>query len=98
MKKIAFISDFFINDGVGGAELTTDAIMRAGVLKGFQVGSIHCSKFDNKVSEQNKNEFSNGFSMRISVRATMFFCESCSANFCANFLSVRFRLKKTIRA
>lgn len=57
MKKIAFISDFFINDGVGGAELTTDAIMRAGVLKGFQVGSIHCSKFDNKVSEQNKNEF-----------------------------------------
>ena len=37
MKKIAFISDYFISDGSGGAELTTDAIMRFGAERGFEI-------------------------------------------------------------
>ena len=55
MKKIAFISDYFINDGVGGAEFTTDAIMRFGISKGFDVAPIHCRKLDKKILEHNKN-------------------------------------------
>jgi hypothetical protein len=33
MKKIAFISDYFIQDGIGGAELTTDAIIKFGAIR-----------------------------------------------------------------
>ena len=55
MKKIAFISDFFISDGVGGAELTTDAIMRYGINRGFDVAPIHCAKLDKKTLDHNKD-------------------------------------------
>ena len=57
MKKIAFISDYYISDGVGGAELTTDAIVRAGVQKGFQLGTIHCYKINETTIQQNKDDF-----------------------------------------
>ena len=43
MKKIAFISDYFISDGNGGAELTTDAIMRFGAERGFEISAMHCA-------------------------------------------------------
>ena len=55
MKKIAFISDFFISDGVGGAELTTDAIMRYGISRGFDVAPIHCAKLDKKTLDKYLN-------------------------------------------
>lgn len=57
MKKIAFISDFFINDGVGGAELTTDAIMGFGADKGFNVVGVHCAKLNKKILDQNKDTY-----------------------------------------
>ena len=57
MKKIAFVSDFFIQDGIGGAELTTDAIIRFGVQKGFDIGTIRCFRVNEALLEQNKNDF-----------------------------------------
>ena len=55
MKKIAFISDYFIADGTGGAELTTEAIMNFGKQRGFDVGAIHCAKLDKDKVEFNKD-------------------------------------------
>jgi hypothetical protein len=55
MKKIAFISDYFINDGIGGAELTTNTIMNSGAQKGFELAAIHCNKINKEVIEQNKD-------------------------------------------
>ena len=57
MKKIAFISDYFLGDGIGGAELTTDAIMRFGAERGFEVGAVHCHKINKSVIEQSKDDF-----------------------------------------
>lgn len=57
MKKIAFISDYFASDLIGGAELTTEAIMKFGSQRGVQVGRIHCQKTNKLLLEQNKNEF-----------------------------------------
>ena len=55
MKKIVFISDYFIEDGVGGAELTTDAIMRFGFERGVEIVGIRCSKIDKKILDYNKD-------------------------------------------
>ena len=40
MKKIVFISDYFINDGIGGAELTTNAIMNYGANRNFEIMAV----------------------------------------------------------
>jgi len=56
MKKIVFVSDYFVNDIIGGAELTTDAIMRFGKLKGFNINAIHCHKLSKKIIEQTKQD------------------------------------------
>ena len=55
MKKIVFISDYFIEDGVGGAELTTDAIMRFGFERGVEIVGIRCPKIDKKILDYNKD-------------------------------------------
>lgn len=55
MKKIAFISDYFISDGNGGAELTTDAIMRFGAERGFEISAMHCARLDKKTLVKNKD-------------------------------------------
>ena len=55
MKKIAFISDYFIEDGVGGAELTTNAIMQFGIERNFEITGIHCAKIDKKILDTNKD-------------------------------------------
>ena len=57
MKKIAFISDYFIQDGIGGAELTTDAIMNFGSSRGFEVGSVHCNKINVDIMKNSKDDF-----------------------------------------
>ena len=56
MKKIIFIADYFINDGIGGAELTTDAIMRFGAQKEFNIAATHCHKLNKDILEQNKED------------------------------------------
>jgi hypothetical protein len=58
MKKIVFVSDFFIQDGIGGAELTTDAIMRYGASKinTFDIGAIRTTKLDTKIIDANKED------------------------------------------
>ena len=55
MKNIAFISDYFITDGIGGAELTTNTIMNSGVEKGFDLSAIHCHKINKDIIEQSKD-------------------------------------------
>ena len=57
MKKIAFISDYFINDGVGGAELTTQAIMAFGADRGFEVGAVHCNKINVDIIKNSQDDF-----------------------------------------
>ena len=57
MKKIAFIADYFIEDGIGGAELTTDAIIRFGLQKSFEIGAIHCSNINKDMLQMNKDDF-----------------------------------------
>tara|TARA_R100001015_G_C4631522_1_gene194079 strand:+ start:925 stop:1785 length:861 start_codon:yes stop_codon:yes gene_type:complete len=58
MKKIIFICDYFLNtDGVGGAELTTDAIMRFGANRGFDIGAVHCNKVSIKAIEEVKDDY-----------------------------------------
>jgi hypothetical protein len=57
MKKIAFISDYFVNDGIGGAELTTDAIMNYGAQRGFEIGAVHCNKINVDVMKVSKDKF-----------------------------------------
>ena len=57
MKKIAFISDYFIEDGIGGAELTTGAIMNYGAERGFEGGRVHCNKMNVDVMENSKDDF-----------------------------------------
>ena len=49
MRKIAFISDYFITDGIGGAELTTDAIMRFGLQKGLKLAPSTAIKLTSKL-------------------------------------------------
>ena len=55
MKKLIFIADYFLQDGLGGAELTTDAIMLSGTLKGIQIGTIHCKDLTTKILDENKD-------------------------------------------
>ena len=57
MKKIAFISDYFIKDGIGGAELTTNAIMNYGVETDFEINSVHCNKINVDVLQNSKDDF-----------------------------------------
>jgi len=57
MKKIAFISDYFLEDGIGGAELTTNAIMVYGTKRDFEVNSVHCHKINVDVVENSKDDF-----------------------------------------
>ena len=57
MKKIAFISDYFLQNGLGGAELTTDAIMKYGAQRDFEVSAIHCMKLTKEVIESSKDNF-----------------------------------------
>jgi hypothetical protein len=57
MKKIVFLADYFINDGIGGAELTTDTIMRHGIQKGFDINATHCHKLNKNILEQNKENY-----------------------------------------
>ena len=57
MKKIAFISDYFVNDLIGGAELTTDAIMKFGAIRGFEVIAVHSHKVTVEALEQSKDDY-----------------------------------------
>ena len=57
MKKIAFISDYFINDLIGGAELTTDAIINFGAFRGFAIVSVHSQKVTVTALEQSKDDY-----------------------------------------
>ena len=69
MKKIAFISDYFVNDGIGGAELTTDAIMNYGAQRGFEIGAVHCNKINVDVMKVSKDKFH-----FIYINALIFMC------------------------
>ena len=55
MKNLVFVADYFLQDGIGGAELTTDAIMVSGARKGFQIGAIHCLHLTTKIIDENKD-------------------------------------------
>ena len=57
MKKIAFIADYFIEDGIGGAELTTDAVIRYGTSKGFEISPVKCSDLTVEILQLNNNEY-----------------------------------------
>ena len=57
MKKVAFISDYFINDLVGGAELTTNAIMQYGTERDFSIGAVHCAKITLNAVKNSKDDF-----------------------------------------
>ena len=57
MKKIAFISDYFVNDLIGGAELTTDAIMKFGAIRGFEVIAVHSHKVTVEALQQSKDDY-----------------------------------------
>ena len=56
MKKIVFISDYFIIDGIGGAELTTQAIMMDGTERGFEIAAIHAGKVNKEILEKTTEE------------------------------------------
>ena len=49
MKKIVFVSDLFINNYRGGAELTTDALMRSASRDKFQIAKINSQNVNEEV-------------------------------------------------
>ena len=57
MKKFAFICDFFVNDGIGGAELTTDAIMTSGNKRGHPIVGINCQSVTKDILNNEKENF-----------------------------------------
>jgi|TARA_R110002020_G_scaffold411811_1_gene621422 hypothetical protein len=48
MKMMIFLADAFVEDYVGGAELTSHAIMQ-GIPEGFQIAKIRCSELNKDV-------------------------------------------------
>jgi len=56
MKKNIFICDYFLIDGIGGAELTTQAIMTNGAGKGFEVAAVHSAKVTKEILENTKED------------------------------------------
>ena len=57
MKNIAFISDFFVQDAIGGAELTTDAIMRAGLSRGHTIIGVNSRSVTKEMLNNEKENF-----------------------------------------
>ena len=58
MKNIAFISDLFLEIYVGGAELTTDAIMSYATKRNYPITASHCKNITKDVIDKNKENFS----------------------------------------
>lgn len=57
MKKTLFISDYFLNDLLGGAELTTQAIMTDGMQRGFEILPVHAVKVTKQIIDKVKEDF-----------------------------------------
>jgi hypothetical protein len=54
MKKIIFLADLYSKDYIGGAELTTDAIIED-CTENYEIERIYCSKLTKELIEKNKN-------------------------------------------
>jgi len=54
MKEIIFVADFFAKDYVGGAELTTEALMQK-CKKKYNVKRVYCNKLNSQIIEQYKD-------------------------------------------
>ena len=54
MKSVIFVADLFINDYVGGAELTTEALLEASPDT-LEVRKLHCQALTQEIADENKD-------------------------------------------
>ena len=80
MKKIAFISDFFAKDVIGGAELTTDAIMRTGLKRGHSIIGVNSRSVTKEMLNNEKENFHFvvGNFFNLSEDAKIYMCRNTS--------------------
>ena len=72
MKNIAFISDLFLENYVGGAELTTDAIMSYATKRNYPITASHCKNITKDVIDKLNNDLKNTNSY-IGILLSIFF-------------------------